>query len=279
MKNKNGLFGELLSEFLGSFILLAFGAGSVATLVLMGATYNIWDISLIWGFAITMAVYITGAVSGTHINPAVTIALAVYRGFPWKKVPAYILAQILGCFSGAAMAFAFYSQSFLDYEAKTGMIRGSIESVATAGIFSTYPQSNLSNLHAMFIEMVITSILIMVILAVTDDKNPNAPKFKYAPFAGVLIGLTVAIIGGAFGSLTGFAMNPARDLGPKLFAYLAGWGTVGFPGPNYYFWVPIVGPIIGGLLGGFVYDFGVRRFFPPCVADDIVGIDKALEHK
>ena len=262
MKQKDNLLGELISEFIGGFILIVFGAGSVATLVLMGWSYNMWDISLIWGLAVTMAIYITGAVSGTHINPAVTITLAVFRGFPWRKVVPYVLAQTAGCFSGAAMAFAFYSKSFLDYEQKTGMVRGSIESVATAGIFSTYPQSYLSNFHAMFIEMIITAILLMVILAVTDNKNPNAPVIKYAPFAGVLIGLTIAIIGGAFGSLTGFAMNPARDFGPKLFVSLAGWGRIGLPAPNNYFWVPIVGPIIGALIGGFVYDYCVRRYIP-----------------
>lgn len=261
MKEKQTLRGELISEFIGSFILLCFGAGSVSTAVLMGNAYNIWDISLIWGFAITMAIYITGAVSGTHINPAVTITLAVYRGFPWKKVLPYTLAQIAGCFSGAAMAFAFYSKSFLEFEKTTGMVRGSIESVATAGIFSTYPRPYLSNLHALFIEIVITALLLMVILAVGDDRNGAAPKGKYAPFAAVLIGVTVAIIGGAFGSLTGFAMNPARDFGPKLFTMLAGWGNIGLPGPNNYFWVPIVGPIIGALIGGYLYDNLVRKYF------------------
>ena len=261
MIKKDNLFGELISEFIGGFLLIVFGAGSVATLVLMDWSYNMWDISLIWGLAVTMAIYITGAVSGTHINPAVTITMAVFRDFPKNKVLPYILAQIAGCFSGAAMAYALFSKSFLDYELKTGTIRGSIESVATAGIFSTYPQSYLSNFHAMFVEIVITSILLIVILAVTDSKNTNAPT-KYAPFAAVLIGLTIAIIGGSFGSLTGFAMNPARDFGPKLFVSLAGWGRIGLPAPNNYFWVPIVGPIIGALCGGFVYDNCVRKYIP-----------------
>lgn len=265
MKERQTLRGELISEFIGSFILLWFGAGSVSTLVLMNWSYNLWDISLIWALGITMAIYITGAVSGTHINPAVTITLAVFRGFPWKKVGPYILAQTAGCFSGAAMAFAFYSKSFLDYEQRTGMVRGSLESVATAGIFSTYKQPYLSDFHALFIEIVITIMLLMVILAVTDDKNSGAPKGKYAPFAAILIGITVAIIGGAFGSLTGFAMNPARDLGPKLFTMLAGWDSVGFPGPNNYFWIPIVGPIIGALMGGYIYDNFVRKYFIPTV--------------
>ncbi|WP_350344267.1 MIP/aquaporin family protein [Proteinivorax tanatarense] len=257
---KDNLKGELISEFIGTFILLFFGAGSVATLVLLGQSYNLWDIALIWGLAVTMAIYITGAVSGTHINPAVTIAQAIFRGFPWKKVIPYIIAQVAGAFAGAAAVFGLYSKSFLEFETASNMVRGSAESISTAGIFSTYPQPYLSNFHALFVEILITAMLLMVIFAVTDDKNSNAPKGRYAPFAAVLIGLTIAIIGGAFGDLTGFAMNPARDFGPKLFKFIAGWGEVALPGPNGYFWVPIVGPIIGGILGGFLYENAVGKF-------------------
>lgn len=261
--NKKTLKGELISEFIGAFILLFFGAGCVATLVLKGNPYNGWDIALIWGFAVTMAIYITGAVSGTHINPAVTIALATFRGFPWKKVVPYIIAQTAGTFTGAAMVFALYSKSFTAFEASTGMIRGSVDSVATAGIFSTYPQAYLSNMHALFVEIVITAVLLMVIFALGDAKNVNAPKGKYAPFGAILIGITIAIIGGSFGALTGFAMNPARDFGPKLFTSLAGWGRIGLPAPNNYFWVPIVGPVIGGLIGGFLYENAVSKYIVP----------------
>lgn len=266
---KNNLKGELISEFIGAFILLFFGAGSVATLVLIGADYNNWDIALIWGFAVTMAIYVTGSVSGTHINPAVTIALAVFRGFSWKKVIPYIGAQIAGTFTGAAVTFALYHKSFSAFEQANGIIRGSIDSVATAGIFSTYPQAYLTNMHALIVEIIITAILLMVIFALGDERNTNAPKGKYAPFAAILIGITIAIIGGSFGALTGFAMNPARDFGPKLFAFLAGWGKIALPGPNGYFWVPIIGPIIGGLLGAYLYENGISKY--------ILGQDKTEE--
>lgn len=123
MSSRESLFGELISEFIGSLILIFIGAGSVATLVLNGHAYTIWDLGLIWGFGVTMAIYITGAVSGTHINPAVTITLAVYRGFPWKKVLPYVIAQIAGCFSGAAIVFGLYGPAFLSYEKATGIIR------------------------------------------------------------------------------------------------------------------------------------------------------------
>ncbi|SFH93831.1 glycerol uptake facilitator protein [Tindallia magadiensis] len=265
---KKSLSGELLAEFIGTLILIFIGAGCVAGLVLSGATYSQWEISVIWGLGVTMAIYITGAVSGTHINPAVTIALMIYRDFPRRKVLPYIISQVAGAFSGAALVYTMYREAFIEFEQQTGILRGSMESIQTAGIFSTYPQSYLSNLQALFIEIVITAFLLMVIFAVTDERNVNAPKGKYAPFAALLIGLTIAIIGSSFGTLTGFAMNPARDFGPKLFTAIAGWGSVGIPGPNYYFWVPIVGPVIGGITGGFIYDFAIRKNIAE--ADDVV---------
>jgi glycerol uptake facilitator protein len=257
---KDNLFGELLAEFIGAFILIFIGAGCVASLVINGQAYNIWDIGLIWGFGVTMAIYITGAVSGTHINPAVTISLAVHRGFPWKKVIPYTIAQVAGCFTGAAATLFLFGKGLQVYEASAGIVRGALSSQATAGIFTTYPQSYLTNVNALFVEIAITAFLLIAIYAIGDAKNGNAPKGKYTPFAPILVGLTIAIIGASFGSLTGFAMNPARDFGPKLFLSLAGWGSVALPAPNNYFWVPIVGPIIGAILGGYIYDLGVSKF-------------------
>lgn len=257
---KNNLFGELMAEFIGAFILIFIGAGCVASLVLNGQGYNIWDIGLIWGFGVTMAIYITGAVSGTHINPAVTISLAIHRGFSWHKVVPYILAQVAGCFTGAAATYFLFGKGFQVFEASKGIVRGALSSQETAGIFTTYPQSYLSNISALFVEIAITAFLLIVIYAIGDAKNTNAPKGKYTPFAPILVGLTIAIIGASFGSLTGFAMNPARDFGPKLFLFLSGWGSVALPAPNNYFWVPIVGPIIGAILGGYIYDLGISKF-------------------
>ncbi|MCR8744627.1 MIP/aquaporin family protein [Romboutsia lituseburensis] len=253
---KKTLMGECISEFIGSWILIFIGCGSVASLVLNGASISQWEIGIIWGLAVTMAIYITGAVSGTHINPAVTIALMVYRDFPKKKVIPYIVAQVLGCFVGAATVYFLFKNLFISYEATNNIVRASADGLATAGVFSTYPHAQISTLGALFVEIIITMFLVMVILAVGDAKNANRPGANLAP---IMIGLTIAIIGASFGVLTGFAMNPSRDLGPKLFAMIAGWGVDAL-GPNMYFWVPIVGPIIGGLLAGFVFDKGVRKY-------------------
>src|SRR5690606_5493555 len=208
--------------------------------------------------AVTMAIYITGPVSGTHINPAVTITLAAFRGFPWKHVIPYLVAQMAGAFAGAAVVYFFYRHSFAQFEAGQGIIRGSTDSVVTAKVFSTYPAPYLSNWEAFFVEFAITALLLMVILAVVDERHPLLSALKN--LGPLVIGLTIAMIGGAFGSLTGFALNPARDFGPKLFAALAGWDSIALPGPEAYFWVPLIAPVLGGLFGALVYDGMIRPY-------------------
>ncbi|PTM59147.1 MIP/aquaporin family protein [Desmospora activa] len=260
------LWGECVSEYLGTFILIFVGCGTVAGLVLNDVALGQWELSLIWGLAVTMAIYVTGAVSGTHINPAVTITMAVFRGFPWGKVAPYITAQMAGAFSGAAVVYGLYNKAFIHYESAESLVRGSAESVATAGIFSTYPAPFLTNVDAFFVEFAITALLLIVILAVVDERNPLfVPLKNVGPF---IIGLTVAMIGGSFGNLTGFALNPARDFGPKLFAWIAGWDAVALPAPDSYVWVPLIAPILGGLFGALVYDFGVRRYLQKSEQED-----------
>ncbi|GAA0709742.1 MIP/aquaporin family protein [Paraclostridium ghonii] len=253
---KKTLLGECISEFIGSWILIFIGCGAVASMVLSGASISQWEIGIIWGLAVTIAIYVTGAVSGTHINPAVTIALMIYRDFPKKKVLPYIISQILGCFIGAATVYLLFNKLFISFESANNIIRSGANGLSTAGIFSTYPNVALNSFDALLVEIFITMLLVIVILAVGEEKNSNKPMSNLAP---VFIGITIAIIGASFGVLTGFAMNPARDFGPKMFAVLAGWGS-GALGPDMYFWVPIVGPIIGAILAGFVFDKGVKKY-------------------
>ena len=259
MVDKREFIGSLISEFIGSFLLIFFGAGCVASLVLGGVSLNIWEIAVIWGLGVSIAIYVTAAVSGTHINPAVTITVAVYRGFPWRRVVPYILAQTAGTFTAAAVVYGGYQNLFAKFEAEKNIVRGSVESLQTAGIFSTYPNPSITITQAFWIEVAITAVLLLVIFAVTDDRNSCGPR---GHFSAILIGITIAIIGGSFGTLTGFAMNPARDFGPKLFAFIAGWGKVSMVGAGSipYFWVPILGPVLGGLLGGFIYDYLIRKY-------------------
>lgn len=250
---KESLFGECLSEFIGTTILLFFGIGVVANLVLLKANISWWELSLLWGLGVSMAVYITGGVSGAHINPAVTVALAFVGEFSWKKVIPFILAQLVGAFTGAAFAYFIYAEQFTE------------KTVSNMTIFHTIALDNISNPKAMLIELILTAILLMGIMAMTEPLNSSAPKGLGASLS---IGLLVAAIGGIGGSLTGFAINPARDLGPKLFTSLAGWGLTPFTAHNYYFWVPIVGPLLGGIIGAVVYKKFIRAYLPEVLKNE-----------
>lgn len=253
---KSNLKREILAEFLGTFILIALGAGVVAQVVMSNnANGSYISINIAWGIAVTMGVYVAGGVSGAHLNPAVTLALAVRRGFPWSKVIPFSLAQVAGAFAASALVFAVYREAFDAFDSGERMVTGA---KATAGIFATYPQPFLSTFGGLIDQITGTAILMLVILAITDARN-NAPTSNLAP---LMIGLLVVAIGMCFGYNAGYAINPARDFGPRLFTFVGGWGAEVFRAGNYWFWVPIVGPLIGGVVGAFIYDFMVGNHFP-----------------
>ncbi|SFN59890.1 glycerol uptake facilitator protein [Izhakiella capsodis] len=254
------LKGQCIAEFLGVGIILFFGAGCVAAMKLTGASFGQWEISIIWGIAVSMAIYLSAGVSGAHLNPAVTLALWLFANFERDKVIPYILAQIAGAFCAAALVYGLYYSLFYDYEQTHHMARGSVQSLELASIFSTYPNPHISVGQAFLVEAVITALMMGLIMALTDDGN-GLPK---GPLAPLLIGLLIAITGASMGPLTGFALNPARDFGPKLFAFLAGWGKVALTGGEKipYFLVPIFGPIVGAIVGAFAYRSLIARNLP-----------------
>ncbi|RLM26674.1 aquaporin [Brenneria alni] len=254
------LKGQCIAEFLGTGLMIFFGIGCVAALKVAGASFGQWEISIIWGLGVAMAIYLTSAISGAHLNPAVTIALWLFACFNGRKVVPYILAQLAGAFCAAALVYTLYYNLFVDFEQTHHIVRGSAESLNLAGTFSTYPHPQVSVMQAFLIETVITSILMGLILALTDDGN-GIPR---GPLAPLLIGILIAVIGASMGPLTGFALNPARDFGPKLFAFLAGWGDIAFTGGREipYFLVPIFGPIVGACLGALAYRTLIGRNLP-----------------
>jgi glycerol uptake facilitator protein len=265
------IWGELSAEFLGTFVLIAFGDGVVAMAVaalnqsgrgtaIFVASGDWLLITWGWALAVTFAVYVAGGVSGAHINPAVTLALAVRRNFPWAKVVPYIIAQLIGAFVGAALVYLVYHNAISSYEAAhhitRGALGGSADSTATYSIFATFPAPYFhSSMIWPFVDQIVgTAFLLMFIVALTDARN-QPPRMNLAP---LLIGFVVAAIGMSFGANAGYAINPARDFGPRFFAWLAGWGQVAIPGVHNYFWVPIVGPFVGGVIGVIVYDLFIR---------------------
>lgn len=258
------LKGQCVAEFLGTALMIFFGTGCVAALKVAGATFGLWEISIIWGLAVAMAIYLSAGVSGAHLNPAVSIALSLFAGFEKRKLPFYITAQMAGAFCGAGLVYLLYISLFFEFEQTHQVIRGSVESLELASAFSTYPNPAISVGQAALVEFVITAILMGVIMSLTDDNN-GLPRGALAP---LLIGLLVALIGASTAPLTGFAMNPARDFGPKLMTFLAGWNEVALTGGRDipYFLIPIFAPILGACLGAAGYRALIARHLPRTVA-------------
>jgi MIP family channel proteins len=249
-----GTAREALAEFFGTFILIVFGSAVVAQVVLSGDKNGTYiSINIAWGLAVTMAIYCSAGVSGAHLNPAVTLALAVRRGFAWSKVAPYCAAQVAGAFAGAAVTYLAYGEAFDRFDGGVRLVQGA---KATAGIFATYPSDFLSNVPGGLIDQIIgTALLLILVLAIGDQKN-FAAEGRLQP---ILVGAAVVLIGMSFGYNAGYAINPARDFGPRLFTYVAGWGGDVFTAGNSWWWVPIVGPLIGGPLGAFLYDAFIAR--------------------
>jgi MIP family channel proteins len=248
---------EAAAEFLGTFVLIVFGSAVVAQVVLSGQSHGGYlSINLAWGLAVAMGIYVAGGVSGAHLNPAVTVALAVHRGFAWKKVAPYVAAQVAGAFAGAAVAYLTYREAFDHFD---GGLRRVVGEKATAGIFATYPQPFLSTMGGFVDQVVGTALLVLVVFALGDAKN-LAPEPRSAP---LLVGALVVLIGMTFGFNAGYAINPARDFGPRLFTAIGGWGGDVFKAGSSWWWVPVVGPLVGGVLGGFAYDAFIASHHGP----------------
>lgn len=250
------LTAELIAEFLGTMIILLFGGGVVAMTLLFGGGVpgevvmgGYTNITLAWGLGVTFGIYAAGRISGAHLNPAVTLALAIFRGFPWVKVLPYVLVQTAGAFLAAVLVFLNYREAILRFDP-------ALEK--TAGIFTTFPAfPHLPQIG--FIDQALgTALLLFLVFAVTDPRNQ--------PVAGnltpIVIGLIVVAIGMSFGKLHGYAINPARDFGPRLFTALAGFRNNGLTDGTHAWIVPIAGPLLGGIIGAGVYDLALRRFLP-----------------
>jgi glycerol uptake facilitator protein len=263
--------GEYGSEFLGTFVLIMFGDGAVAMTVaalnqsgrgeeLFAAAGDWMLIATGWGLAVALAVYVAGGISSAHINPAVTLAMATFRDFPWRKVPGYMAAQVAGAFVAGALVYLNYKQAINSFEAANDITRGEANSIPSYSIFATFPAEYYSNAAGPFLDEVIgTALLVGIVLALVDEFN-LAPRANIGP---LIIGFVVFAIGMSFGANSGYAINPARDLGPRLFAWIQGWGEIAVPGDygnvNGYMWVPIVAPLVGGLVGALVYNFFIHN--------------------
>ena len=257
MNQKPTLMAELVAEFLGTFVLILFGTGVVAMVVLFptrnpGETVHggFTNITLGWGLGVTMGIYIAGKISGAHLNPAVTLALAVFRKFPWGKIIPYSIAQTLGAFSAAALVYWNYHPAFQQVDPQLER---------TASVFTTFPAFPVLPQAGFLDQLIGTGLLVLLIFAITDELNVP-PGANLAP---LMIGLVVVAIGMSFGGMHGYAINPARDFGPRLFTVVAGFRNNGITDGSRVWWIPVVAPLLGGLIGAAVWDYGIRRFLHP----------------
>jgi glycerol uptake facilitator protein len=276
----NGLWRECVAEVLGTFILVLFGAGSVHVAVLTGAQSGPWQVAVGWGIAVALAIYAVGAVSGAHINPAMTLAFTVFRRFPVRKLVPYVLAQLVGAFIAAAALYALFGGVIAQFETAHQLVRGQPGSELSAMVYGEYfpnpaifrtPEA-VPEWTAMLGEGLGTAMLAFFVFALTDRHNPGRPGGALFP---LLIGLAVAIIISIVAPLTQAGLNPARDFGPRLFSYLAGWGGIAIPGPRGGFLaVYVLSPLVGGVIGAAGYEFllhsamkGGQAFLPAIFAD------------
>ncbi|XP_070807555.1 LOW QUALITY PROTEIN: aquaporin-10 [Pituophis catenifer annectens] len=253
---RSHLLRQCLAEFLGVFVLIVITlSASAQNVTSEGTKGNFLSSSLASGVAVMVAVHVSGGVSGGHLNPAFSLTLCLLAQFPWWKLPVYFLIQLLGAFMGAGTVYVLYYDAIHSYSNGTLRVTGPRE---TASIFATYPAPYLSIPNGFFDQVLGTGILVLGILAIIDARNKRIPP-GLDPLA---VGLLVFSLSVAMGANCSCAINPARDLGPRLFTYVAGWGPQVFSAGHCWWWVPIAAPMLGATIGTAVYQFGVEFHHP-----------------
>ncbi|KAH9018150.1 aquaporin [Lactarius pseudohatsudake] len=250
---------EPAAELLGTMILILVGTG-VNCQFALSADVNIspspqgsyLGFNVAWGCAAALGVWVSGGVSGGHINPAVTLCMAIFRGLPWSKAFTYILGQITGAWIGALIVFANYSRGIDIFEGGAGQ-----RTLKTAGLFSTYPVCTLFFPICFFSQSFIGAFILVFVVFAISDKNNTALHPSLVP---LVIFFVILCIGAAFGMQTGYAINPARDLGPRIMTAMVGYGSQVFTFRHHYWiWGPIIASCCGGLVAGLLYDLFIYR--------------------
>jgi glycerol uptake facilitator protein len=250
---------NFLGEMIGTLILVFFGCGSVAVTTLFSAHSGLFQIAALWGVGVALAIYATRHISCAHLNPAVSIAMVVSGRMASRKLPSYLLGQFTGAFLAAALLYVLFSSSIAQYESINGILRGGGDSIRTAMMFGEYypnpglrPEIPVSTMNAFLAEMAGTFALVFLIFSLTDGCNVGRPDDSLSP---LFIGLSVTVIISVIAPLTQAGLNPARDLSPRIFAYLAGWKEAAFPDSHWGFLtVYVLGPITGGILAALLFE-------------------------
>ncbi|XP_051853160.1 aquaporin-7-like isoform X2 [Antechinus flavipes] len=244
---RGDMMREFLAEFISTYVMMVFGLGSVAQTVLGENNYGTYlSINLGFGFGVVMGVHVAGGISGAHMNSALTFTSCVLGQMPWKKFPVYTVAQCCGSFLASATIYGLFYQALLRYTDGNLTVTGPR---ATAGIFATYPASYMTLWRGFIDEIFLTGILQVCLLAINDKKNCPALQGTHP----LVIGVLVITIGLSLGMNTGYAINPSRDLPPRIFTSIAGWGNEVFTAAESWWWVPVVAPPLGSLMGAIIY--------------------------
>ena len=240
---------QAVGEALGTFVLVLFGCGSVAVSVLFGALQGLLQVALVWGIGVTLAIYLTRHLSCAHLNPAVSLAMVVSGRMAPRRLVPYVLSQLAGAFAAGSVLYLLFGPSIAAWEAGQGILRGAPESIRSAMMFGEYYPNPASTAVvglplAMTAEALGTFLLVLMIFALTEGCNVGRPDDALAP---VFIGLTVSAVICLVAPLTQAGLNPARDLGPRLVSWMAGWGDAAFPDRvGGFFHVYILAPLAGG---------------------------------
>lgn len=249
---------DFIGEFIGTFLVILFGLGAGMASGLFGAHSGLFQVALLWGFGVTVAIYATRHLSNAHFNPAVSIAMVLGRRMPARMLPVYLVAQFLGAFVAAALLYLLFADSLAQFEALHHIVRGTPESVKTAMLFGEFypspgalPVGVVSHATAFLAEAVGTFVLVFLVFSYTEGCNLGRPDDALAPlFFGFIVALLISFIA----PLTQAGFNPARDLSPRVFSMLAGWGRAALPDASGGFLtVYVLAPICGGAAAALLF--------------------------
>ena len=275
---------ELIGETLGTFVMVLFGCGSVAVSVLFNAHQGLMQIALAWGIGVALAIYLTRHLSCAHLNPAVSLAMVVSQRMTIRKLPVYLCGQFIGAILAGLAIYLLFGPSISAFESTHNIVRGTPESMQTAKMFGEYYAvpgglAVVSMPLAIGAEVFGTFLLLLMIFALTEGCNVGRPDDAIAP---LFIGLTVTSIICLIAPLTQAGLNPARDFGPRMVAWLTGWGTAAFPDQSGgFFFVYILAPIIGALLASFFFVYLIEPVMKHSSGSCNCGNDKSekINHK
>ncbi|XP_017694505.1 PREDICTED: aquaporin-10 isoform X2 [Lepidothrix coronata] len=256
LRIRNRLIRECLAELLCTFVLITITLAGAAQRVTSEETKgDILTSYLAGALAVMVGIYIGGGISGAHMNPSFTLAMCLTKKFPWWKFPIFVLVEALASFLSAGVVYVLYYDAIWHYSNGTLTVSGPRE---TASIFATYPADNVSLANGFVDQVIGTGVLLTGVMGIMDNRNKGVPE----GLDPVIIAMLVLSIEVSMGANCGCPLNPTRDIGPRLFTYLAGWGPEVFSRGNGWWWVPLVAPLLGSAVGTYLYQLFVAFHYP-----------------